>query len=111
MKKHFYSHLVETDSLFDEIHTLELTLEEKSYLYQLAESNLHHTILDAILSELSAEDKKIFLTYVAHNNHNQIWDHLNTKVDNIEDKIKKAAEEIKKELHKDLKTAKEIPEE
>jgi len=105
-KKHFYSHLVETDSLVVLINELDATDEEKSHLIALVDSQLHHTILDAILSELSEEDKKSFLKHLMHEDHDQIWNHLNTKVDNIEEKIKKAAEDLKKELHEDIKEAK-----
>lgn len=105
MKKHFYSHLVEIDALVIELHKMELSDEEKAHLITLIDSSLHHTILDAVLSELSEEDKKIFLTHVAHDQHDKIWEHLNTKVDTIEEKIKLVAESLKKQLHEDIKSS------
>ena len=106
MKKHFYSHLVETDSLVVLINELDATDEEKSHLIALVDSQLHHTILDAILSELPEEDKRSFLKFLMHEDHDKIWNHLNNRVDNIEEKIKKAADDLKKELHRDIKEAK-----
>lgn len=106
-KKHFYSHLVETDSLFIELDKLELTEDDKANLVSLIDSNIHHAIVDAVLSELSAEDKKIFLTHVLSEEHDKVWELLDKKVDNIENKITQAAESLKKELHKDIEEVKE----
>ena len=104
-KKHFYSHIVETSSVSLALGDMDLLQEERLHLISLVESNLHHTIIDAVLSELSEEDKKIFLHHVAHNEHDKIWELLNKKVENIEDKIRNVAEEVKKELHKDIHDA------
>ncbi len=84
-----------------------LSDEQKTHLIGLIESNLHHVILDAILSELSSEDKKKFLEHVAREKHGEIWDLLRDKVDNIEEKIVKAADDLKRELHEDIKEVKE----
>lgn len=89
-----------------EIGDLDLSKDERIHLIQLAEDNIHHTILDAILSELSGEDKKIFLHHLARDDHDKVWEHLKQKIENIEEKIKTAAESIKKELHRDIKEAK-----
>lgn len=102
MKQYFYSHIVETDSLVVAINNMQFTDKEKSHLISLIDSSLHHTVLDAILSELSLEDKQIFLRHMISNEHDKIWEHLNDKVDNIEEKIKKAANDIKKQLHDDI---------
>lgn len=107
MKKHFYSHIVETSTLSLALGDIELSHEERLHLLSLVEENLHHVILDAVLSELSEEDKKIFLTHVANNNHEKTWEFLNSKVENIEEKIKKTAENLKIELHRDIKNVKE----
>lgn len=106
MKKHFYSHIVETSTLTLELGGMDLSKVERMHLATLVEANLYHVILDAILSELSEEDKKIFLRHVADQRHDEIWNLLHSKVNNIEDKIKKAAEDLKTDLHKDIKEAK-----
>lgn len=106
MKKHFYSHLIETSIISLELADLDLSKDERIHLLQLAQDNIHHAILDAILSELSEEDKKIFLHHLSKDDHDKVWEHLRQKIENIEDKIKSAAESIKKELHKDIKEIK-----
>lgn len=104
--RHFYSHLVETSTFSLELGEMELSKEERVHLITLANSQLHHIILDTILSELSERDKKIFLHLLLVDDHHKIWEHLNKKINNIEEKIKKAVEDLKEELHKDIKEAK-----
>ena len=102
MKKQFYSHIIETDSLTLALQTLELEDHERKHLEMLIESTIHHEVIDAILSELSDEDKKKFLIHLSSDNHEKIWEHLMAKVDSIEDKIKQAAESLKQEIHADI---------
>lgn len=106
-KKHFYNHLVEFESLIVEINKLEMSEEERAHLISIVDSSLHHTVLDAVLSELSDEDKKKFLEHLSIDDHDKVWRHLNEKVDNIEEKIKNAAHSLKQELHKDIEESKD----
>lgn len=103
MLKHFYSFIVETESLFIDIESLAISDDEKKHLKSLAESHIHHSILDTILSELGVTDKKLFLTYLNTKDHDKIWQFLRERIDDIEEKIKEAARKIKGELHKDIK--------
>src|SRR5260221_8129913 len=96
---YFYSHLIETDSLVVALNELKLSDEEKTHLLGIVQSSLHHAILDAILSELSDKDKKTFVDYVEENNNEKIWKFLNGKIQGIESKIQKAAEDLKKKVH------------
>lgn len=102
----FYSHLIEVESLVIELDRLDLTDDQKTHLATLVDSSLHHAILDAILSQLTDVDKRVFISHLNEGNHDKIWKFLNEKVDRVEDKIKKASDDLKKELHKDLKEAK-----
>lgn len=104
--KYFYSHLIEIESIILELDKLELSPEQKIHLTNLIDSSLHHTILDAILSELSQQDKRVFVNHLKEDDRGKIWQFLNEKVDNIEDKIKKVADDLKAELQRDLKEAK-----
>ena len=102
IKQQFYSQIIETDSLTVALQSLDLNEDEHKHLEMLIESTIHHEIIDAILSELSEEDKKVFLRHLASDNHEKIWDHLMDKVDTVEEKIKKVADDLKKEIHKDI---------
>lgn len=102
-KKYFYTHIVDTSTLSLEIGNIDLTSKERLHLISLIDSNIHQEILDLILSELNEIDKKTFLHHLASENHAKVWKFLNEKVDNIEEKIKKTAEDIKKELHRDIR--------
>lgn len=105
MKK-FYSHLVEIDSLIVELEEFDLSDKQRTNLAQLLDTSVHHVVLDAILSELSEEDKIEFLSRLSEDNHDKIWEHLNRKVDNIEEKIRTAAEGLRRELQVDIREAK-----
>ncbi|HEV2339502.1 MAG TPA: hypothetical protein VGT05_01910 [Patescibacteria group bacterium] len=106
MKKQFYSHIVSVESLLIALDELSLTPEEKRNLLEIADDSLYHTILDAILSELSPLDKKTFLLHLAKDNHDEIWKFLHNTVENIETKIKLAADDLTEKLHEDIKEIK-----
>ncbi len=106
MSKKFYTHLVDIEPLILELDSLQLSDKEKVHLASLVDANLHHAILDTILSELSEEDKKIFLPLLQEDSHDKIWNYLNNKTIDIEKKIKKVAKELREELHKDVKETK-----
>lgn len=106
MNNYFYTHLIEFESIILELDQMDLTDEQKSHLASLVDSSLHQAILDAILSELSDIDKRAFMQHLDKRDHEKIWRFLKEKVDGVEDKIKKAAEDLKKELHQDLRKAK-----
>ncbi|KKQ57322.1 MAG: hypothetical protein US77_C0022G0013 [Microgenomates group bacterium GW2011_GWC1_38_14] len=103
MKKAFYSHLIDTSSISLALGDMELTQEERIHLISLVESSLHHAVLDMILSELNEGDREEFVKQLADEDDEKIWNFLNKKIDNIEKKIRNTAEELKKELHKDIK--------
>lgn len=103
----FYSHLIEIDSIILELDKMNLSEEEKLHLAKLVDSTLHHTILDALLSELSESDKRVFTQHLNSGNHDEIWKFLSDKIAGVEEKIKKTAEDLKKELHQDLRKARQ----
>ncbi|MBI2012000.1 hypothetical protein HYS91_04485 [Candidatus Daviesbacteria bacterium] len=104
----FYSHLIEIESIILELDHLDLSDKEKKHLASLIDDNLHQCILDAVLSHLTPEDKKTFINHLNAKDQEKIWEFLNNKVENIEEKIKVAAKDLKTKIHKDLKIAKRI---
>src|SRR3989344_8025382 len=101
--KQWYSHLVEIELIIIELDKMELSKEEKLHLAHLINSSLHHVVCDAVLSQLQDKDKALFIRHLHEDNHDKIWKFLNEKVDGIEAKIKRAADDLTDELKKDLK--------
>lgn len=89
-----------------ELEELELDDDEREELQEMIGSNLHHAILEAVLDELSEEDKVVFLQHMAHDNHDKVWEHLKGKIENIEDKIKATADSLMEELEQDIRSVK-----
>ncbi|MCL5432567.1 MAG: hypothetical protein M1524_00425, partial [Patescibacteria group bacterium] len=104
----FYSDIIEFESLIIDLNALDLEEDEKKHLIELAESNLHHAIIDSILSELNEDEKKVFLAHLGSDDHDRIWKLLNERVKNIEEKIKKTADTLKSELKKDIEDIKKL---
>jgi hypothetical protein len=107
-QKYFYSHLVETTDISIKLSEFNLSEEEKTHLTSLLEANIHSTVVESVLSELSKEDKKQFLKNLISNNHEITMWHLKIKINKLEDKIKDSVEALKKELLEDLAKAKEL---
>ncbi len=103
MAKHFFSHLIEVDTLHLALDGHQLEDDQKEELKRLLDESIYHTVLETILSELSEDDKKIFLSHLMEDEHGKIWEFVNSKVENIEEKIVKASEDIKQKLHSDIK--------
>ena len=107
--KYFYSKYIIVESLLEEMHSLELSTDERHILASLVDSQLHHVILDEILSNLTENDKKIFLNKINQDPQSEeIMDFLNEKIENIEGKISKVSDQLVKELHSDVKEAKKV---
>jgi len=107
MKKHFYSHLIDFEPIVVTLTELEFEDAEREGLLEIAGDSVHHAVLDVILSELSDDDKKEFLRLLLDEGHEQVWEHLNSRVENIEEKIKDTARKLQEELHKDIHDSKD----
>ncbi|MDP3941382.1 MAG: hypothetical protein Q8Q49_03680 [bacterium] len=108
MQRYFFSHLVSIQSIHLKLQDLDLEDEEKSELVNLANDTLHYEIINKVLSELSREDKKIFLRQMTMNDHPGIWRFLNKKIDKIEEKIQKMTDDVVSQLHKDIEESKKL---
>lgn len=106
MKTYFYSHLVKIDNLVAELDQMKLSLDEKNHLIELVHTNMHHTVLDTILSELSGEDKKTFLTHLSNDDHDKLWEHLHTSIENTEEKIQKTVDSLIESFRLDIQETK-----
>jgi hypothetical protein len=106
MKKHFYSHIFAFEKFSFHLDSLDLSEDERKELLELAETSFHHIVLDTILSELSSEDKKLFLSHIAKEDHESIWELLHGKIEDAEWKIWRAVEKHRHELRRDIIEAK-----
>ncbi len=104
--KHFYSHIIEIESIYTILDVMDLDHEEKQELIVIIESTVHHTIIDTVLSELSEKDKKIFLEHLSKENHEDLWKHLKKNIEKVEHKINRAVNILLQELHLDVQEAK-----
>lgn len=100
---HFYTHIVEINILHKTLDEIEMEEHERKELIMIAEAGIHHVVIDTVLSELSEEDKKKFLTHLAEDNHDTIWAYLKEKTDDIEEKISTAAKKFLNKLNKDVR--------
>lgn len=107
MKPHFYSHIIEIDTLHNSLEDLGLEIQERRELIIIVESTIHHVVMDTVLSELSDNDKKIFLGHVVSQEHEKVWDLITNKIQDVENKIKKAVNGLKDKLHEDIKETKQ----
>ena len=103
MQKHFYTHIVEIDSVYTILDLLNMNKEERDELIIIIESTIHHVVVDTVLTDLPDEDKKTFLKHLAQDKHDDIWVLLNIRMKNPEKKIFKAVHKVKKEFHADMK--------
>ena len=103
MKKHFYTHLIEIDSVYTVLSLANLSSKEQEELMLIIDSTVHHVVIDTVLSDLSEDDKRTFLKHFSSDDHDNIWIHLNSKTKNIDKKIIKAVNKAKEDFHKDIK--------
>lgn len=96
----FYSHLVSFDSISGEIEKKHLSRDQKSHLKSLAQSAIHHSVLDTVLTDLALDDKKDFLKLLHQNDHDSLRKIIQGK--GLEAKIQDAFKKIEKEIILDL---------
>jgi hypothetical protein len=106
--KHFYSHLIEIHEIYLSLSEMDLSDEERGHLLSLTEANIHTTVINKVLPQLSEEDKKVFLKNLVANNHEETWKHLLGKAQGIELKIHQSLKELKEEFLKDIEEAKKV---
>ena len=106
MKKQFYSHLVKTEIIEEELESLDLSQKEKDELLHHVHSSVHYTVLDVTLDSLSEEHRKIFLSHVNSDNHEKVWEHLRQHAEGIEEKIKDSTKNLVHEFLEDIQKVK-----
>lgn len=107
MNKIFYDHLVVREEIIAELDKHVIAVEEREELVQLVDENLHHHVLDVILSSLPVEKHEEFLVRF-HNTpfDERLLDYLKEMDKDIEEKITEVAKKVKSELLAEIKRAK-----
>lgn len=106
---YFYARIITIESITQELHSMDLSDEERHHLASLVDSNLHYVILDEILSNLSGADKKAFLHRLKMDPEDpKLMEFLAEKIDGIEVRIKKASDDLVAEMYKDIREAKKL---
>ena len=105
--KLFYDHLVLKEDLIVELEKHKLAVEEREELVALVDENLHHHVLDTILTHLPKEKHQDFLKKFHNAPHDEkLLEYLKTEtVVDIEEEIKTRARKTKAELLAEIKRA------
>lgn len=104
--KHFYSHIVDWQQVVIRMNELEIDEHDREGLSNLLEETLHSHIIAAVLDELDEKDRENFVKLIRDGDDNKIWEFLDKRVLNIEEKIKKTADDLEEKIHQDIKEAK-----
>lgn len=102
MKTYFYTEIIEVDTLYSALESLEIDPKEFEELSQLIEERIHHTVLDVVLTQLEKENHQEFLTHVANENHQEALNHVREHIKQAEEHIKRAVHTLRDSLHKDI---------
>lgn len=106
MAKYFYSHIIETTEISLDLGGLDIPKEDRIKLIALAQENLHHSLLDLVLSHLSEEDKRTFLSHLIIPDHEKAWEFVVNRVEGAEQKIINEAKRVKNGFKKDIMQSK-----
>ena len=105
----FYHKIIVIEEIVEDLHQMDFSVEEKNHLANLVDTSLHHVILDEILSNLKDNDKRAFLKMISEDPESEkLCEFLNGKIDGVDKKIKKVADDLIKEMKKDILEAKKL---
>jgi hypothetical protein len=106
--KTFYSHIVDWQQVVVRMEELEIDEHDRIGLSNLLEETLHSHIVAAVLDELDEKDRENFVRLMRDGDDGKIWEFLDKRVLNIENKIKQAADDLEEKIHEDIKEAKDV---
>lgn len=98
--------LMEQDSLLKELGLAEFDAKQQSELFELMMDILEIKVMDAVLSELSDEEKKEFTIILLGENPDAAKEFLNKRIKNLDKKLDDVVKDFKAELVKDISDAK-----
>lgn len=104
--KTFYSHLIKTEIVEEELGKLDLSGKEKEELLQHVYSSIHYTVLDVSLEALPEEHKKTFIDHFNNERYDAALEHLLKNTIGVEEKIKNSAAKLVQEFLDDIRKVK-----
>ena len=103
MKKNFYSHILTIEPVHNKLSELDLQDHEREELINILHSHIHITVIDIVLSELDEGKKKEFLHLVGvKQGDDDAWNFVLAHIEEGEDKIKRAIDQIISDFVNDL---------
>lgn len=106
MTKIFYDHLTISEEITVELDKYKLDHQEREEIIQLVDENIHHRVLDIILTHLPKEKHHDFLTKFHSAPHDSnLLAYLKKEVENIEEFIICEAKKVKAEILREFKRA------
>lgn len=102
----FYERFIEIKPLEEEIHSLEISEEEKENLKFLSAEIFHHHALEVVLDSLQEEDKKEFLKAVEGGTELNLAQLLKDKVTGYETVLKEKLEKVRDEIVAEIRKVK-----
>ena len=102
----FYERFIEIKPLEDEIHSLQISDEEKENLKFLSAEIFHHHALETILDALEENEKREFLKAVEGTTEINLAQLLKDKVTDYEKMLKDKLEKVRDEIVEEIKALK-----
>ncbi len=103
--KYLFEEIIQIKTVHLKLNKMDLADHEKEELLEIMKSIIHHKVIDLILSELTDEEKEIFLEGLSKSNvfsdtskNSQFLDVLKNRIENLETKIKEKVKEVEEEL-------------
>lgn len=107
MSKVFYDHLIILEKLEVALSSQDLSGKEKEEIHQMIDESIHFHMMTKILDRLPRQHHKDFLDrFHKTPHHEDLLKFLKEKIINIEDLIRKEAEDLEKLFLKDIRSTK-----
>lgn len=104
--KIFYDHLTVFEEITIELDKYKFDRQEREEIVRLVDENMHHRVLDVILTHLPKERHQDFLTKFHSAPHDSnLLTYLKKEVENIEDLIISEAKKVKAEILREFRRA------
>lgn len=102
-QKNFYDHLVKVESLTIQVNRLDLNPSQKKRVNGLIKSSVHYTLVNTLMSDVPEKERPRAIKTLNSGNYNELWSVFDTKKARVEGNLRKAFENLSREILRDLK--------